>query len=196
MKIYFVTTNTFKASETRDYFDLLNARAGSHFALHVLEHQVQEILHPDLDVVVKHKALQAYRYLRRPCVVEHGGLFMDALPGLPGSLGKIIWEAVGDRLCDFLRAGDSREAVARSVIGYCDGRRVHLYCGETRGRIAERARGDYVNNWDPIFIPEGHDQTYGEMGPEKKRATSQATRAWDAFLQAQFPNDIDPVVPR
>jgi XTP/dITP diphosphohydrolase len=122
--------------------------------------------------------------------VEHGGIFMDALPGLPGGIGQIIWNAVGDRICSFLGEQDSRGAVARSIIGYCDGKRVRTYTGETRGQITKSARGGYKFNWDPIFIPDGSDLTYGEMGPEKKQATSQSLKAWKAFLKAEFNSQL------
>jgi inosine/xanthosine triphosphate pyrophosphatase family protein len=46
-------------------------------------------------------------------------------------------------------------------------------------------------HWDPIFIPEERDQTYGEMGPKKKRETSPAVKAWDAFVNAAFKNERD-----
>ena len=111
---------------------------------------------------------------------------MNDLPGLPGGIGKIIWTAVGDRMCAFLREGDSREATAVSVVGYCDGRRIHTFRGETKGTVATSARGDYTHCWDPIFIPEGENETYGEMGPERKRATSQSIKALDKFLRKTF----------
>ena len=62
---------------------------------------------------------------------------------------------------------------------------MRVYVGETRGRIADRARGTYTFAWDPVFIPEGSDETYGEMGLEKKRTTSPAVKAWDAFVRAE-----------
>jgi XTP/dITP diphosphohydrolase len=70
------------------------------------------------------------------------------------------------------------------MIGYCDGRRISTFTGETKGSITKESRGDYHFNWDPIFIPEGYTQTYGEMGPQMKLATSQAMKAWDNFLAA------------
>jgi hypothetical protein len=74
-----------------------------------------------------------------------------------------------------------------SFLGYCDGRRVRVYVGETRGRIADRARGAYSFAWDPIFIPEGSEKTYGEMGLEGKRTTSPVEKAWEAFMRAEVP---------
>jgi len=193
LKIYFVTTNQFKSDELTDYVernDVLS-RFGVEFCL--VKRPLQEILLPEIDVIVKHKVLTAYEYLGLPCVVEHGGLLLDAwqsraegTPGLLGGIGQIVWNAVGDRMCGFLRAEDARGAVAQSVIGYCDGRRVRVHRGETRGKVTESARGEYKFNWDPIFVPEGSEQTYGEMGPGLKRATSPAVKAWEAFLTAEF----------
>lgn len=182
MRIYFVTSSDSKANELQDY--LATAPAAAAVDVAVLGGDTSEVLDRDIDTIVTHKALAAYSSVGLPCVVEHSGLFMDALPGLPGGLGQIIWNAVGERMCTFLRPEDSRAATARSVLGYCDGRVVHLFSGETRGLVAERARGDYAFNWDQIFIPDGADRTYGEMGLTEKRRTSPAHKAWDRLFAA------------
>lgn len=187
MTVYFLTTNEFKIAEAQDYVSRRDVGARHGVDLSVVRQDLQEILDPDIGKIVREKAVGAYACIAHPCVVEHGGLFMDALPGLPGSVGKIVWDAVEDRICDFLRAGDSRGAMVRSYLGYCDGRRVRVYMGETRGRVAERARGAYKFAWDPIFIPEDQSLTYGEMGLEQKRDTSPVYKAWDAFFNAEGP---------
>jgi XTP/dITP diphosphohydrolase len=187
MKIYFVTRNKFKIAEVVDHFTEEALDKKHNIDLCVIEKSIQEILHEDIQIIVKAKALEAYRHLGVPCVVEHGGIFMKALPGLPGGIGQIVWDAVGDRLCGFLNDTDSREATARSIIGYCDGKRIRLYEGETPGSITTSSRGEYKFNWDPIFTPEGNDKTYGEMGPQEKRKTSPAIKAWTKFLEAEFP---------
>jgi len=186
MKIYFVTTSKFKAREVGDFLNTFNAKSPIKIEISVVDRKTKEILNADIDYIVRNKALEAYEYLANRCVVEHSGLFIDALPNLPGAVGQIIWEAVGDQMCGFVGKGVKRDATARSFIGYCDGRRVRVYCGETRGRVAERARGNYNCNWDPIFIPEGSKLTYGEMGLEGKRETSPTLRALEKFLEAEF----------
>jgi XTP/dITP diphosphohydrolase len=183
VKIYLVTTNEFKIREAQDY--VASHHVEDRLELSFLRTDVQEILHPDVSLIVRRKTIEAYQQIRWPCIVEHGGLFMDALPGLPGGVGKIVWEAVGERMCGFLSENDPRGATARSFLGYCDGRRVRVYVGETRGRIADRAKGAYTFAWDPVFIPEGSDETYGEMGLERKRTTSPVVKAWDAFMRAE-----------
>jgi XTP/dITP diphosphohydrolase len=188
MNIYFMTASKFKVAEVRNYLHYLKSRSliNPNLNVSIINQSLQEILHPDIEMIVRNKALEAYQVLSVPCVVEHGGLFMDDLPNLPGGIGQVIWNAVGERMCSFLRAGDSRGATARSIIGYCDGRRVRLYSGETRGTVATRARGNYKFHWDPIFIPEKCKRTYGEMGMVKKRATSPSFKAWAKFLEMEF----------
>ena len=187
MKLYFVTTNDIKAEEAATFFERTDIKDAYHIEFHVIKQNVEEILDPDLNLVVKKKALEAYRYLNQPCVVEMSGLFFDGLPQLPGPLGRIIWKAVGERMCDFLRKEDTRLATARSIIGYCDGKQIRLYEGSTAGEVTKRARGDYnKSNWDPIFIPKGAKQTYAEMGRERKYKTSPLIKAWRKFLNAEF----------
>ncbi len=182
MKIYFATSSRWKAKELDDFLSTVPATTRGATELVVYSSDLPEILDCDIDRIVTQKAIDGYQRLALPCVVEHSGLFMDALPGLPGGLGQIIWRSVGERMCDFLRSDDSRAATARSVIGYCDGRRVTLFAGETRGSVAEKARGDYAFNWDPIFIPDGSRSTYGEMGLHAKRETSPVHKAWAKFF--------------
>jgi XTP/dITP diphosphohydrolase len=183
MKVYFVTNNTSKAAELQDYLTSAPPPAPD-LQIVVFKSVLSEVLDSDIDRIVTNKALDAFERVGLPCVVEHSGLFMDALPGLPGGLGETIWRSIGDRMCGFLHHADSRAATARSVIGYCDGRRVTLFHGEARGQIAERSQGERSFNWDPIFIPDGSEHTYAEMDMAAKRATSPVYKAWDAFVKS------------
>jgi XTP/dITP diphosphohydrolase len=187
MKIFYVTRNEHKMAEFADYLNEFKIKEKYNLELQIKEHPLQEILHPDINVIVKAKALEAYKYMGVPCVVEHGGIFINSLSELPGGIGQIIWDAVGDRMCSFIKESDSRSATACSIIGYCDGKRIRTFRGETKGQITRAAIGDYKFNWDPIFIPEGSSQTYGEMGLQKKRETSQAIKAWNNFLSSFDP---------
>ena len=172
MKLYFVTTNDYKVGEVQRYL------RGTGLDLQPVPFPIQEILNLDLEVVVRDKVLKAYSYLGHPCVVEHGALLIKALGTFPGGLSKVVWDTVGEKICTFLSSSDSRRAVAQSVIGYCDGKRVYLFKGETEGHLAESARGSYMFQWDPVFIPDGTTQTYAELGFPNKEKFSQAAKAW------------------
>jgi XTP/dITP diphosphohydrolase len=182
MKIFFVTKNVNKQAEILSYLNSIDIKDRYPVELVFAKKDLMEILDPDIEKIVRAKALEAYKYLGAPCVVEHGGIFIESLKNFPGGVGHVVWHSIGERMCSFLGEADSRIATARSVIGYCDGKRITTFAGETKGTIALRSRGNYHFNWDPIFAPEGSNQTYGEMGPELKRATSQAIKAWNNFL--------------
>lgn len=186
MKIYFVTCSDPKFSEVSVYLDRLKSRGEASVELQQVRHPLQETLDLDINLVVRNKTIEAYEYLRRPCVVEHSGLFISALSKLPGVLGKMIWNSVESRMCSFLNPEDPRDALAVSVLGYCDGKQIRLYRGETPGQVAEAARGERGFNWDAIFIPEGSHQTYGEMMPQDKWATAPSLKAWGDFLRKEF----------
>ena len=53
--------------------------------------------------------------------------------------------------------------------------------------MTEARRGEYAFNWDPIFVPDECEETYGEMGAVGKEETSPMLRAWEQFLASEFP---------
>ena len=193
MKIYFVTANEKKIAESDERLQRFVERPQTRKRVRLeieicpFKKHLDELLDTNIESIVRNKAIEAYRVVRLPCVVEHGGLFLDAWggsKGLLGGLGQIVWDAVGEGMCGFLRAEDTRGAEAQSIIGYCDGRRVRTYPGRTKGEVTEHARGDRGFRWDPIFKPTGCDLTYGEMAPEVKRETSPDEKAWDLFFKS------------
>ena len=110
-KVFFVSVNEYKANEVGSYVE------DPELEIVIINKRIQEIMDLDLAVIVKDKILQAYKILKQPCVVEHGGLSIDALGGLPGGLSKVVWDTVGDNICQWLSAGDSRGATAKSNVG-------------------------------------------------------------------------------
>jgi XTP/dITP diphosphohydrolase len=69
------------------------------------------------------------------------------------------------------------------------GRIVHVSTGICEGRITHRPRGEHGFGYDPIFIPEGYEQTFGELTSEVKQVISHRARAlagMRAFLLKLF----------
>lgn len=133
--------------------------------------RLDEIQSVDVEDVIKHKAEQAYAILKEPLIVEDTGLYFDELNGLPGALIKFFLKKLTlQHICDLIK--ENRNATARTGIAYFDGKSIEVFIGETKGKIPEQPRGDDGFGWDPIFIPEGHDKTFGEMSSEEKHAYS------------------------
>jgi XTP/dITP diphosphohydrolase len=126
---------------------------------------IPELQVADMEALVRDKALRAFQRLGRPLFVEQTGLLLDRLNGFPGGLTQIFWDAIGpDLMCELFGSGSEVGVTARTRIGYCDGRKIHQFEGSIRGRIAPAPAGDRGFQWDCVFIPDGYDQTFAELG--------------------------------
>ena len=141
------------------------------------------------------KARAAARASGLPALADDSGLVVRGLGGAPG-VHSARWAAPGRdfapamrRVIDGLAAGtgDRRAAfVAVLCLAFPDGAE-SLYEGRVEGEIAPEPRGTGGFGYDPIFVPEGHDRTFGEMTPDEKRRLSHRARAFAAFAAAELP---------
>ncbi len=198
--VTYATSSAYKAEEIellREHVQLADGTPVSDvFAFDLRIVSVKETLEVDLNVMVRAEVEAAYSVLKVPCIVEHAGLiFADYLSaGYPGGLTKPMWNTL---LQEFPRETHSagRKAVARAVVGYCDGQRIQTFVGETSGTLASEPRGDREFYWDTVFIPDDEDgspgiSTYAEIVadpalglPHKVAKLSQSTRAMLRFLE-------------
>jgi XTP/dITP diphosphohydrolase len=135
-------------------------------------------------------ALKATHYCahsRLLTLSDDSGLVVDALGGRPGvySARYAGPEATYDermrRLLEELAATGDGERRARfvCVIAVADpsNGEVNTFEGVCEGSIAHGARGTNGFGYDPIFVPEGHTETFGELPDEIKRGISHRARA-------------------
>jgi inosine/xanthosine triphosphate pyrophosphatase family protein len=81
----------------------------------------------------------------------------------------------------------SKRAIARAVIGYCDGSRIRIYVGDVAGTLADKPRGSRQFYWDTVFAPDAlGGKTYAEVagagGLVRKVQISQSVRALMQFM--------------
>ncbi len=137
--------------------------------------------------VVRAKAAEAFRRLGTPVVVEEAGLELSALNGFPGPLVKWMLEAVGAGgiAHTALALGEPR-ATARCLLLWTDGAREVIGEGTTTGTLVE-PRGSGGFGWDPAFLPDGEERTYGELPGADKDRLSHRGRAWRDLLAKLVP---------
>jgi XTP/dITP diphosphohydrolase len=119
-------------------------------------------------------------------LAEDAGLEVDALGGEPGILSaRYAGEGASDRdrvnkvLVRIVAVPDhKRTARFRCVMCLIDpSGQEELFEGVCEGKIAHHARGNYGFGYDPIFMPEGHGKTFGELGNGTKGRISHRARA-------------------
>ena len=71
--------------------------------------------------------------------------------------------------------------IATCVLGICDQEGPRVVEGRIAGLVSAAPRGSNGFGWDAIFIPDGHDRTFGEMSADEKSSMSHRRRAWDAL---------------
>lgn len=133
------------------------------------------------------KAREFARQTGQPCLADDSGLEVAALGGAPGVYSaRFGGENTGydekiAKLLSLVEESGSEDRRARFVcvmsLADVDGRIVHTVEGECRGRIADRPSGSGGFGYDPIFIPDGFAQTFGELSDEVKARISHRARA-------------------
>jgi len=139
------------------------------------------------------KALQAADLTGLPALADDSGLCVDALGGDPG-IFSARWAGEGkdfrvamQRVNDALEAAGpdaSRNAHFMCVLALAwpDGH-VEWFEGRVDGTLTWPPRGTGGFGYNPIFVPEGSEQTFAEM-PDAKKAISHRARAFDAMMAA------------
>ena len=84
---------------------------------------------------------------------------------------------------------ENRAAIAETCFALCDETGVYLFKGACTGSIADVPRGHQDFGWSPIFIPEGCEQTWGEMEFEQQASASMRRLAIEklhAYLEVHY----------
>lgn len=175
MVIRFLTGNVHKIKEAND---ILND-----YGLKVIpfNEKIEELQTTDTYKMVNDKVLRAYKIVGRPIFVEHTGLYLEYINDLPGGLTQIFWDSLeADKFSELFGKSENTKAVAKTVIGYCDGKKIHYFEGKVNGEISSEPRGNRDFQWDCVFIPDGYHKTFAELGEEKNKI-SMRRKALDLF---------------
>jgi XTP/dITP diphosphohydrolase len=144
------------------------------------------------------KAEETCRATGLPALADDSGLEVEALNGEPG-VYSARWSGEGCTYADNnakllreLASQDNRRAQFRTVIALAlPGQKTRTVEGAVRGTILEELRGDQGFGYDPLFQPDGFDQTFAELPADVKnkishraRALHAASNAWETQLYA------------
>lgn len=137
------------------------------------------------------KASAAAKASNLPTLADDSGLSVTALKGAPG-IYSARWagpskdfDAAMRKVHDDLGDTPDRSAAFICVLALAwpDGE-TQSFEGRVEGAITWPPRGDQGFGYDPVFVPDGHTQTFAEMEPAAKHAMSHRAQAFDLLLQA------------
>ncbi len=142
------------------------------------------------NALIKAEALARFSGL--PVLADDSGLEVEALGGAPGlHTARYAGPSAtnGQNRAKLLRELEGVEnRKARFVCVLCFLAPSHLpeyFEGICEGEIAYEEKGELGFGYDPLFLPEGHHQSFAELPPEVKDALSHRGRAVQSFLQAR-----------
>lgn len=137
------------------------------------------------------KAHAAAKAANLPALADDSGLSVNALAGAPGIYSarwagpdkdfSIAMKRVADALLMTSSTDRSAEFVCALSLAWPDGE-ITSFEGRVSGQIIWPPRGDRGFGYDPIFVPDGHQISFGEMDPDKKHAMSHRARAFEQLV--------------
>ncbi len=132
------------------------------------------------------KALAACQYCDVPAFADDSGLEVEALGGRPGIYSARYAATDSERIAKLLGELEGREnRRARFVCAIAiaiNGEVIETFEGEVKGVIVAAPRGKDGFGYDPIFQPDGYDETFGEMPQELKNRISHRAAAFKLAL--------------
>lgn len=129
------------------------------------------------------KARYIYNKYGKDCFADDTGLEVEALGGAPGVYSARYAgeghdsEANMKKLLNNLNGEKNRKARFRTVVALIINGKEFLFEGIVDGNIIENRRGDNGFGYDPIFMPDGYEKTFAELGEEVKNKISHRSRA-------------------
>lgn len=131
----------------------------------------------------RQKAMYIYENYGMDCFADDTGLEVDALNGAPGVFSARYAgdghdsEANMQKLLKELEGKENRKAQFRTAICLIMEGKEYLFEGIVKGEITAEKRGGAGFGYDPIFVPEGYEQTFAELGNDIKNTISHRARA-------------------
>lgn len=192
MKIVFATNNQHKLQEIRDIL-------GSEFEIVSLKDIGCDVDIPETGNTLEENAMQkaqyVYNHYNLSCFADDTGLEVEALNGEPDVHSARYAEGTDHdseanmaKLLRNLEGKDNRKARFRTVIaliqkqdvcpcGCTSIKKVNRFEGIVDGSIATEKHGTAGFGYDPIFVPEGYDKSFAELGESIKNGISHRARA-------------------
>ncbi len=179
-KIVFATNNIHKLEEIRN---ILN---GEYEILSLKDINCFEDI-PETSNTLEGNALLKAKYVKEKygydCFSDDTGLEVESLNNAPGVYSARYageskdTQANMKKILDELKNKSNRKAQFRTVIVLISGSKIYQFEGIINGEIIQEPRGNTGFGYDPIFVPNGYNETFAELGNNIKNKISHRAKA-------------------
>jgi len=180
-KIYFITGNRGKFLEVKQKLNQED--------IEVIQKNFgyPEIQTETLEDVAQYGLNYLKKKINKPFILEDAGLFIENLKGFPGVYSKYVYQTIGCpgilRLLEN-KKNNMRKAYFCSIFAYMSSDYKPIFFrGESHGKISTDIRGNNGFGYDPIFIPNKSDKTFGEMDIKEKNLFSHRSKSIEKFIK-------------
>ena len=189
-EIVLASRNPNKIEELRELLSLPDLRVLSTADFPELEEVDEDAL------TLEGNALKKAHYVAMvtglPSLADDTGLEVSALNGVPGVYSaryageQASYDDNVEKLLSEMENIEQRKAQFRTVVAFVDADKQWMFEGVCRGHISRYRKGVKGFGYDPIFVPDGFEQSFAEMGSKQKNSISHrglAMKEAVAFLQ-------------
>ena len=185
MKLVIATRNTHKLEEIKAIFDFQGMEVMSAFDFPELPDVIEDAETFEGNAIKK--AVEIARATGCWSLADDSGLEVDALGGAPGVYSAryagepCSYENNNARLMEELAGKTDRRARFRTVIALSDpDGTAQTVSGKCEGMIINQLRGTNGFGYDPLFVPDGYEETFAELDTSVKNRISHRANALSA----------------
>jgi XTP/dITP diphosphohydrolase len=192
-KLVFATNNPHKIEEVKQIL------GNSIEVISVSEIGFTDDIPEDYETLEENASQKAWYIFNRfglPCIADDTGLEVEALNGEPGvrsaryaGNGRTAADNI-TKLLEKLKREANRKARFRTVVSLVDKGQEFRFEGIVNGTIVDELMGSSGFGYDPIFIPDGHKQTFAQMPSDLKNSISHRGRAIEKLSKFLFEEKV------
>lgn len=176
--LYFVSNSENKFNE------LEQMAKSTDYDIRWYQHDIKELQTDKIEGLLKHKALEAFKEIKRPVIVDHTLLELEAFNSLPGPQTSYFFEKFGNKeIVEFCKYKQNWKAKVVTKLCCCTGKKLIFAEGIEEGEITKNIdTSDKGYAWDVIFKPsENNDegQVYAKLN---KNSRSMRRKAWEDLV--------------
>jgi len=185
MKFVFATNNSHKLEEARNIIK-------SHEVMSLKDLNIDVEIPEDHETLAENslqKAQFIYEITNMNVFADDTGLEIEALDGRPGVYSaRYAGEGCNfadnvKKVIEELKGQSNRRAAFRTVLVMIMDGKEYMFEGRVDGHIIEESVGRKGFGYDPIFVPEGYNQTFAQMTAELKNSMSHRARAFHKVVE-------------